>query len=95
MSRTLSRADVDRELRSLPGWATRADGAIARPYRFDDYSAVINFVTKVADVAERLQHHPDMLVRYGSVEVSFVTHDMSGVTHKDIDAAREVDRLAH
>jgi 4a-hydroxytetrahydrobiopterin dehydratase len=91
MIKTLSRDEVDRELKSLPGWAMQSDGAIARQYRFEDYSAVINFVTRVADVAERLQHHPDMHVRYSSVEVKFITHDAGGVTTKDIDSAREVD----
>lgn len=94
MVKMLSQDEVARELQSLPEWSTRSDGAIGRLYRFDDYSAVINFVTKVADVAERLQHHPDMAVRYSSVEVTFVTHDAGGLTRKDFDAAREVDRLA-
>jgi 4a-hydroxytetrahydrobiopterin dehydratase len=90
----LDDASVTRELHSLPEWAL-AGGAITKTYRFADYSAGINFVNKVADIAERLNHHPDMHVGYRKVDVRFTTHDAGGVTKLDLTAAREVEAIHH
>jgi 4a-hydroxytetrahydrobiopterin dehydratase len=52
------------------------------------------FVNSVAESAERVQHHPDILVRYSKVTLTLSTHDANGITTKDFDFARAADAIA-
>lgn len=85
----LSREKITAELRGLPGWALSGD-AIERTFAFKDFVAAMNFVNRVAALAENAQHHPDILVRYSKVTLTLSTHDAGGVTAKDVDFARAV-----
>ena len=69
-------------------------GTWCRTYAFADFRAAMSFVNAVAESAERVQHHPDILVRYSKVTLTLSTHDANGITTKDFDFAREADRLA-
>ncbi|WP_044247561.1 4a-hydroxytetrahydrobiopterin dehydratase [Chondromyces apiculatus] len=75
-----------------PGWA-RAGEALERIYSFADYSAAVGFVMRVALAAERRDHHPDMLLSWGKVRVSWSTHDAGGITGLDAEMATLCDRL--
>jgi 4a-hydroxytetrahydrobiopterin dehydratase len=89
----LSSEAAGKELRTLAGWAMEGS-TISKRFDFPSYSQIIDFVNHVAEIASRKDHHPDMLVKYGSVEVTFTTHDAGGLTMADFDAARAVDALA-
>ncbi len=73
------------------GWGVDAGGALTRSYRFGDYAATIRFVVRLAEVAERHDHHPDLRVRWGVVDVSWWTHDAGGVTGLDLELAELTD----
>lgn len=75
------------------GWGVEAGGALTRSYRFEDYAATIGFVVRLAQVAERRDHHPDLRVRWGVVDVSWWTHDAGGVTGLDLELAELTDEL--
>lgn len=93
MARTPLTDDAIRTaLATMPGWVGDRAG-IRRTFRFDRYEAGVGFATEVFLLAQRLDHHPDVLVGWCRVEVSFVTHDAGGVTARDLDAARAVDAL--
>ena len=77
-------------LRSLRGW-TRSGDAITRTYTFPDFKTAMFFVSGVAALAERAEHHPDITVRYKVVTLSLWTHSASGITVKDFDLARVID----
>jgi 4a-hydroxytetrahydrobiopterin dehydratase len=77
-------------LARLPGWA-RAGRAIARTYRFEDFRGALAFVNRVAALAERQQHHPDIDIRYNEVTLSVWTHDAGGLTERDFRLAAAVD----
>lgn len=100
MSPNPSRAPLDaaasRSLeQSLPGWALSPDGrAISRRFKFRDFEATMDFVNRLAALAERKDHHPDLKVGYGYCEVLFTTHDAGGLTVLDADCTREAQRLA-
>jgi len=80
---------------SLPGWALSPDGkAIARRFKFRDFEATMDFVNRLAAIAERQNHHPDLKVGYGYCEVRFTTHDAGGLTVLDADSVRGTQRLA-
>jgi len=69
-------------------------GQIQRTFQFGDFLGSMAFVQKVAEYAERVQHHPDVLIRYNRVTLTVSTHDAGGITQKDFDLAEETDRLA-
>jgi len=80
-------------LADLPGWAGDSDG-IRREFRFGSYEAGVAFAVRVALHAQRVDHHPDLLIGWCRVEVRYVTHDAGGVTARDLEGARAVDAMA-
>jgi 4a-hydroxytetrahydrobiopterin dehydratase len=83
-----------RALASLRGWE-RIEGreAIAKTYRFADFNAAFGWMTRVALMAERMDHHPEWRNVYNRVEVTLATHDVGGVSERDIALARFLDSL--
>ena len=75
--------------RELPG-----RDAIARKFTFADFNAAFGFMTRVALLAEKMDHHPEWSNVYRTVEVTLSTHDAGGVTGKDIALARQMDAFA-
>jgi 4a-hydroxytetrahydrobiopterin dehydratase len=80
-------------LTALPGWRRQGD-VIARTFEFGDFPAAMRFVNAVADLAEQVQHHPDIDVRWNKVTLALTTHDAGGLTEKDFALAREFDVCA-
>ena len=70
-----------------------ADVAIEKTYRFRDYYQTLAFVNALALIAHRHDHHPDLLVRYGSCNVRFNTHDVKGLSVTDFDCATAAEAL--
>jgi len=85
--------ELAQALQSLPDWKMNAFGEIEKNFEFKDFKASIVFVGAVAWIAERLNHHPDILVQWNKVRLSVVTHDAGGLTAKDFELAREVNEL--
>jgi len=83
-------------VRRLPGWAAVEGGrdAISRTYRFKDFNAAFGFMTRVALMAEKLDHHPEWFNVYNRVEVTLATHDADGVTALDVTLAQFMDAAA-
>jgi len=87
--------DVTEVLASLPDWR-RADDprpAIARSLRFKDFNAAFGFMTRVALLADKADHHPEWSNVYNRVEVLLTTHDAGGVTERDVAMARFIDEI--
>ncbi|MFZ5699446.1 MAG: 4a-hydroxytetrahydrobiopterin dehydratase [Pseudomonadota bacterium] len=74
-------------------WVLR-DNALHKTFRFADFSAAFAFMTRVALVAERLNHHPDWSNAWNRVEVRLSTHDAGGITTLDFLLAQEMETLA-
>jgi len=89
----LSDDQIEAALRALPEWSHVAD-TIQRTYVFKDFLVSIRFVNAVAVEAERVQHHPDMLIRYSRVTMTLSTHDANGITQKDFALAKASDAIA-
>lgn len=89
MAHALSGAERATALLGLPGWQ-ECDGrdAIVRTFEFRDFAEAFTFMTRVALTAERMDHHPAWRNVYNRVEVELSTHDVGGLTQRDI-------RLAH
>lgn len=69
------------------------DGALRRSVTFDSFPAAIAFVDRLAELAEREGHHPDIDVRYKTVTISWTTHSAGGVTARDRELASRTDQL--
>jgi 4a-hydroxytetrahydrobiopterin dehydratase len=82
-------------LSQLPRWSLDAEAAaISRRLEFADFNEAFAFMTRVALMAERKDHHPDWSNAYNVVDVTLSTHDAHGLTMKDIELARFIDRVA-
>ena len=82
-------------LAALPGWRdVPGRDAIARSYAFRDFNAAFAFMTRVALLAERMDHHPGWSNVYNKVEVTLSTHDAGGVTDKDVAMAKAMEGYA-
>jgi 4a-hydroxytetrahydrobiopterin dehydratase len=86
-------AEIEARLETLPEWSQPGE-EIQRTFRFDDFVQAMTFVERVAERAEAVQHHPDILIRYSRVTLSLSTHDAGGITEKDFDFAAAADALA-
>jgi 4a-hydroxytetrahydrobiopterin dehydratase len=76
-------------LEDLEGWSVAGD-AITATYAFDNYESGVAFAMRVALYAQRVDHHPDLLIQWGKVTVTWSTHDAGGVTQRDIKGAAYV-----
>jgi 4a-hydroxytetrahydrobiopterin dehydratase len=82
-------------LSQLPGWTLDpASAAISRHLEFADFNEAFAFMARVALMAERKDHHPDWSNSYNVVDVTLTTHAARGLTMKDIELARFIDRVA-
>ncbi len=89
----LSDEELERGLADLPGW-TAADGKLHRNYRFSDFGAAMAFMVQVAFEAERLEHHPNWSNVYNRVDVTLWTHDVGGLTDRDLALATAMEQRA-
>ena len=83
-------------LKSLPGWSALPGerDAIQRTFRFGDFNAAFGFMTRVAIMADKLDHHPEWFNVYNRVEVTLATHDADGVTALDVELASFMNQAA-
>jgi 4a-hydroxytetrahydrobiopterin dehydratase len=90
---SLPNDSVDQRLEALPEWSRDGD-EIVKTYELPSFPEAIAFVTRVADLAERADHHPDLDIRYRKVRVALSTHDQGGITDKDFALAAEIETAA-
>jgi 4a-hydroxytetrahydrobiopterin dehydratase len=87
--RLLDEDEVQAALERLPGWAV-VDGRLEREFRFPDFVAAFGFMTRVALLAQSMDHHPDWTNVYDTVRVRLVTHDLGGISTWDVRLAAEI-----
>ena len=82
-------------LAELPDWRlVEGRDAIARTLRFEDFNAAFGFMTRVALMADKMDHHPEWSNVYARVEIVLTTHDSGGVTELDLALAKFIDAAA-
>ena len=94
----LSGPQVIARLASMDGWKLWGDGdtlAIEKTFRFASYLHTLAFANAVAYLAEQQDHHPDMLLAYRSCSVRWRSHDVAGISQRDVRCAALVDALAN
>ena len=86
-------SEIQQAMADLESW-TIENGKLHREYRFRDFVQAFGFMAQVALLAERAAHHPDWFNVYNRVVVDLTTHEAGGITQKDFDLAREMERVA-
>ena len=89
----LSAGDVSKFLAALPGWTNAGGKEIRKEYKFKDYHETMDFVNKVAAIAHKEDHHPDMEVGYNRCVVKYSTHSVGGLSENDFICAAKIDAL--
>ncbi|WP_018183048.1 4a-hydroxytetrahydrobiopterin dehydratase [Kaistia granuli] len=91
----LGEAERATALAGLDGWTlTEGREAITKVFTFGDFQEAFAFMTRVALLAERMNHHPEWANIYRTVTVTLATHDADGLTERDIAMAEAMDRFA-
>ncbi len=89
----LADREIDEALESLDGWE-QAEGrsAIQKSFKFKDFNEAWSFMTRVALLAEKMNHHPEWSNVYNRVDITLTTHDVVGVSERDIKMATKLER---
>jgi 4a-hydroxytetrahydrobiopterin dehydratase len=79
-------------LQAIPNWSKRAQ-TIFRTFKFEGFLKGIEFVNRIAKRAQKLNHHPDIDIRFNQVMLTLTTHDEGGITEKDFTLAKQCDEV--
>jgi 4a-hydroxytetrahydrobiopterin dehydratase len=88
----LDEEEIEQRLDELSADWEREGDEIQKVYEFDDFPSAIKFVTGVAKLADRYDHHPDIDIRYSRVRLALSTHSEGGLTPLDFDLAGEIEQ---
>jgi 4a-hydroxytetrahydrobiopterin dehydratase len=93
MRQQLSREEISSALESLPGWSITS-GKLHREFKFTDFVEAFSFITAVALVAEKMDHHPEWSNVYNKVTIELWTHDVGGLTKSDVQLATKIEKIS-
>jgi 4a-hydroxytetrahydrobiopterin dehydratase len=89
---SLEEEKVNELLKEIPAWQLK-NGHLYRKFKFKDFVEAMNFVNKIAEIAENEGHHPDFAVHYNKVEIELWTHAINGLSENDFIVAAKIDKL--
>jgi pterin-4a-carbinolamine dehydratase len=93
---TLAASDIERLLKEVPAWTVVDDDGhqlLTRTFKFKGFLPGVELVDRIAPIAEGEGHHPDLLLKYGSLRIDLWTHAAGGLTTNDFIMAAKIDRL--
>lgn len=88
----LTAKQVSLNLKGVPNWSKRAK-TIRRTFQFEGFLNALSFVNRIAKKAQRINHHPDIDIRFNKVTLKLTTHDEGGLSKKDFSLARQCDKV--
>ena len=88
----LSDDEIGRQLKTIRGWH-QSDKEIRKTFEFGDFVHAMGFVQSVALLAEKMNHHPDIDIRWNKVTFVLSTHSAGGLTDKDFNLAKQIENL--
>lgn len=91
MAEKLGSAELQDALASLDGWEGTPGEGISKTFRCDDFNGSVAFVTRVAEVADEADHHPDVAISWNKVTLTYLTHSVGAVTRADVEQARQIE----
>ncbi len=84
---------IEGALAELPGWK-RQGKAIEKTFDLKGFKAAMAFAGTVGELADRADHHPDILIQYSKVTLTLSSHDKGGITDRDLRLARQIEAAA-
>lgn len=88
-----SQSEIRNKLLDLTSWELVDDKEIKRMFEFKDFVEAMEFVNKVAEEAEKANHHPDINISYNKVGIALTTHDVGGLSEKDFLLAKTIVKI--
>ena len=88
----LTTKQIRLHLKAVPNWSKRAQ-TIFRTFKFQGFLKSIDFVNRIARRAQKINHHPDIDIRFDKVTLTLTTHDEGGITEKDFSLAQQCDEV--
>jgi len=88
----LSVKEAGLHLKAIPDWSKRGQ-TIHRTFKFEGFLKSMDFVNRIARKAQKINHHPDIDIRFNKVMLKLTTHDEGGLTEKDFSLARQCDEI--
>ncbi|MBM3897710.1 MAG: 4a-hydroxytetrahydrobiopterin dehydratase [Thaumarchaeota archaeon] len=89
----LSSQEAKEKLKTIEGWQVKGK-KIQKIYKFRKYMDGIKFINKLAELAEKEQHHPDIIIVWTTITVELTTHDAGGLTLYDIRMAKKINEVS-
>ena len=90
----LSDPQIETELENLDGWKhDQSQNAIIKAFKFKNFSQAWGFMSRIALIAEKMDHHPQWSNTYNNVEIALTTHDADGISSRDIKMASAIENL--
>lgn len=89
----LTSEEIQDRMNQLDDWKLEADKRISKSFKFKNFKEALAFTNKVGELAEEANHHPDIQLSYGRVVVQLETHEGDGLTEKDFNLAKEIDKI--
>ncbi len=93
MAELLSDDEIEARLGALEGWSRDGD-AITKAFDNEDFVGSVEFVRRVAEPAEAMNHHPDLAISWSEVKVSITNHSAGGLTAADFELAKRIDEVS-
>ena len=88
----MSLKEISDEMSTINNWALE-ESSISKVFSFNNFKESLDFVNKAGEIAEKHNHHPDIMISYNQVRLSLTTHYEKGLTKKDFEVAKEIDDL--
>ena len=88
----LTETETNKLLEQIPSWEIK-DGKVYKQFKFKDFVEAMQFVNKVAEIAEQEGHHPDISIRWNKVDIELWTHAINGLSENDFIVAAKIDEI--
>lgn len=82
----------EKEITDLVGWE-KVENKLSKNFKFKDFIESFSFITRIAIISEKMNHHPDITISYNSVHIDLTTHDINSISKNDIILARKIEEL--
>ncbi len=91
----INKDQIDEALASLPGWSREGEAdALVKTYEFVDFKSAMGFMQRASGPIEEMDHHPEWTNVFSTVDIRLTSHDVDGVTARDVRLAKVLDRVA-
>jgi 4a-hydroxytetrahydrobiopterin dehydratase len=82
----------ENEIKDLVGWE-KVENKLSKNFKFKDFIESFSFITRIAIISEKMNHHPDITISYNNVHIDLTTHDINSISKNDIILARKIEEL--